>query len=435
MKKMHLKKCMLFCGLMMACMITGVLNEVFCGITLSDQYGVTPMPRVAEEGDGLFGYISGIAINSSGYVYVLDAGNQRVQVFSSTGTFLHKWGSKGTGPGQFNSSGPCGIAINSTGHVFVGDMYNGRVEVFTCRGNFLYNIGTIGDGPGQFRAPWAITVNASNCIYVSDILRHDIQVFSPLGQLLFIMDWPSGSGDYDDFHTIAFNSTGFLFAQYNDSIRIYDQLGQFSHDLCSNGTLDGQLVDVKSFVVNASGYLFVADDLHFGIHVFNPSGAFLYHWGMNGTGTGQFQYPTFVAVYGSYVYVVDGGAQYRIQVYTATGQYLYGWGGYWRPTYKAPFDWILLIIIITGIAVSVLTLLYGVHPEYFKLKIKEKKIETPPLPKESPWKCPKCGNENRKHSKFCDKCGVEKDPICPKCGITARPGALFCDNCGFKRGK
>jgi len=45
-----------------------------------------------------------IAVDDLGRVYVLDAGNARVQVFDQNGQVLHTWGSRGVLPGQFFSS-------------------------------------------------------------------------------------------------------------------------------------------------------------------------------------------------------------------------------------------------------------------------------------------------------------------------------------------
>ena len=52
-------------------------------------------------GDGQFYYPHGVAVDSSGNVYVADEKNHRIQKFDSNGTFLAKWGSKGTGDGHF----------------------------------------------------------------------------------------------------------------------------------------------------------------------------------------------------------------------------------------------------------------------------------------------------------------------------------------------
>ena len=48
--------------------------------------------------------------------------------FDSNGKLITKWGSYGTGNGQFIGSG--GIAINSSGYVYVTDGGNNRIQVF-----------------------------------------------------------------------------------------------------------------------------------------------------------------------------------------------------------------------------------------------------------------------------------------------------------------
>lgn len=45
------------------------------------------------------------AVDMLGNIYVADSGNNRIQKFDSNGAFLVKWGSFGTGDGQFDT--PC----------------------------------------------------------------------------------------------------------------------------------------------------------------------------------------------------------------------------------------------------------------------------------------------------------------------------------------
>ena len=69
-----------------------------------------------------------LATDSSGNVYVIDSGNNRVQKFGSDGHFITQWGG-------FNS--PQGIAVDrtsSSGSVFVVDTGNNLVKKFTNSG-------------------------------------------------------------------------------------------------------------------------------------------------------------------------------------------------------------------------------------------------------------------------------------------------------------
>ena len=70
-------------------------------------------------GDGQFNYPYGVAVDSSGNVYVADTTNNRIQKFSSEGTFITKWGSVGSGDGQFYY--PTGVAVDPLGYVYVAD--------------------------------------------------------------------------------------------------------------------------------------------------------------------------------------------------------------------------------------------------------------------------------------------------------------------------
>ena len=62
-------------------------------------------------------------MDGSGNVYVADTCNHRIQKFSSEGVFLAKWGSYGSGDGQFYS--PFGVAVDGSGmNVYVADSDN-----------------------------------------------------------------------------------------------------------------------------------------------------------------------------------------------------------------------------------------------------------------------------------------------------------------------
>jgi DNA-binding beta-propeller fold protein YncE len=133
-------------------------------------------------GNGQFRTPVGIAVDYSNNVYVADSGNHRVQKFSSTGAFITKWGTYGTGDGQFNS--PTGVGVGILGNVYVTDAdlasaYNHRVQWFSSTGGFLGKWGTYGTGDGQFNGPWRVAVDELGYVYVTDWYNNRIQRFKP----------------------------------------------------------------------------------------------------------------------------------------------------------------------------------------------------------------------------------------------------------------
>jgi DNA-binding beta-propeller fold protein YncE len=61
---------------------------------------------------------------------------------------------------------------------YVGDVSRDVVQVFDSSGNFQFGFGSRGTGDGQFINPASITADSNDNIYVTDINRDDVQVFS-----------------------------------------------------------------------------------------------------------------------------------------------------------------------------------------------------------------------------------------------------------------
>ncbi|KJU81430.1 NHL repeat containing protein, partial [Candidatus Magnetobacterium bavaricum] len=192
-----------------------------------------------------FSYPNGIAVDSSGNVYVADEDNHRIQKFSSSGVFLAKWGSKGSGDGQFYYPG--GIAVDSSGNVYVADTYNDRIQKFSSSGVFLAKWDSKGSGDGQFYYPYDIAVDSSGNVYVVDASNDRIQKFSSSG--VFLAKWGSkGSGDGQFYYPdgIEVDSSGNVYVadKYNNRIQV------FSKD---TPTADTPTAPNKAIIVAGSG--------------------------------------------------------------------------------------------------------------------------------------------------------------------------------------
>ena len=131
-------------------------------------------------GPGQFNFPTHIAAGPAGELYVTDAMNNRVQVFDAAGHFLRQVGSIGDAPGHF--SRPKGAAVDSFGHLYVIDALFGNVQLFDRQGRLLMSLGENGNGSGQFWLPNGIAISPGNEIYVTDCYNHRVQVFQFIGQ-------------------------------------------------------------------------------------------------------------------------------------------------------------------------------------------------------------------------------------------------------------
>lgn len=131
----------------------------------------------AGSGDGQLNTPVGIATDGT-YVYVVDQGNKRVQKFTTAGAFVAKWGTSGTGDGQFTT--PVGIAVNpASGNILVTDTGRDDVQEFTNTGTFVRKFSSLGSGNGQVNNPTGIVVSADgSVIYVADQGNDRINVFT-----------------------------------------------------------------------------------------------------------------------------------------------------------------------------------------------------------------------------------------------------------------
>lgn len=163
-------------------------------------------------GPGQFIYPVAITQDPSENYYICEYGdNDRVQKFSVDGHLLSEIGSFGTGPGQFQR--PSGI-IWVDGKIYVADAINNRIQVFTDTGDFSHILahedvlpklhypydmvmgqedqffvveygagrvteltktgrvisrwGSLGSDKGKLSTPWGLAVNQNGTIVVAD---------------------------------------------------------------------------------------------------------------------------------------------------------------------------------------------------------------------------------------------------------------------------
>jgi len=248
-------------------------------------------------GDGQFNRPRGIAVDSSGNVYVADSGNNRIQKFTSTGVFLAKWGVEGNGEGQFRN--PAHITIDSKNDIYVteepGLSHNLsprlRIQKFTDTGNFIKQWGSSGTDDGQFLGTRGITMESQNVILVVDdgLFGGNFRIQKFTSDGVFITKW----GRYepgDDRHWHL-----------------------------------GLPIDIA---VDSKKCSYVTDSMHHLVKKFNRHRKFLRQWGLHGIGDGEFDRPDGIATFsGNSLLVVDSGNN-RVQEFSRVGAFITKWGSH-----------------------------------------------------------------------------------------------------------
>ena len=222
----------------------------------------------ASSANGRFANPQGVAIDSSGNIWVVDYDNHRVEKFNRSGTWLQSIGgvpptftcetapsgsvpacAAGAGNGQFNH--PVSVAIDSRDNVWVTDYTGARVQEFNSSGTYLNSIST------HLTGPWGITIDASGNFWVAERGSESMREFNSSGVYQNTFDGPNGSanGQFRQETDIAIDPSGNLWVTdgTNQRVQKFDSTGTYLSQLgcatgaCSSGLGNGQF-NVPGFI-------------------------------------------------------------------------------------------------------------------------------------------------------------------------------------------
>ena len=239
---------------------------------------------------------TGVAVDGAGNLYITDTWNNRIRKVDSTGTITTV---AGTGPRGFGGDGglavqaqldrPTGVAVDSSGNLYVADSGNYRIRkidstgmITTVAGTGEYGFG--GDGgpavQAQLPVPAGVTVDSSGNLYIADRNNHRIRQGGFHGddyhgcrhgaERLWRGRRPGGPGPVCPSTGVAVDSSGNLYIadRNNHRIRKVDSTGMittvagtgqsgFSGD--GGPAVQAQLRFPAGVEVDSSGNLYIAD--------------------------------------------------------------------------------------------------------------------------------------------------------------------------------
>jgi sugar lactone lactonase YvrE len=228
----------------------------------------------------------GLAVDSTGNVYVADTGNHRIRKITPAGLVTTLAGSTsgsidGTGTAaKFNS--PNGLAVDSNGNVYVADTNNSRIRKITPAGVVSILAGSTPgstDATGtaaKFSYPNKVAVDSTGNVYVADTNNNRIRKITPAGLVTTLAGSTSGFADgngtaakFSYPNGLEVDSTGNVYVAdtYNNRIRKITSNGEVSilagsgSEVSTDGTGTAASFNrPNGLAVDSTGNVYVVDN-------------------------------------------------------------------------------------------------------------------------------------------------------------------------------
>ena len=274
----------------------------------------TPVLSFGQKGSavGMLNCPWGVAVNERDEIAVTDSFNDRIQVFSSDGTYLRSFGKKGDKQGEFYL--PTGIAFDrKNGNILVVDHLNQRVQLFSEQGEYLNHFGGKGILDHRLWSPHGLSVDSDCNVIVADSGNKVIKIFSLNGHFLRKI---GEEGSFNTpWHCVQYDNYLIVSDSNENCIKVLNMDGHFLYKFGTTGSGDGEFNEPGFLSVTKAGHLMVCDALNHRVQVFELSGKFVTKFGIKGSGKGEFKKPVSTAVLSDGRIVACDCFNHRIQIF------------------------------------------------------------------------------------------------------------------------
>ena len=228
----------------------------------------------AGQGVGEFRTPLGLTIDERQWIYIADAGNNRVQVIDSTGGFITEFGSRGWQTGEFDHPTDIALSFQRSYRLYVADTGNNRVQYCNFVDQIFYPLSENVDGILLDR-PEGIGIGRNGEVYVVDSGNHRWIEFNVAG-VPVVAHGGFGSGREQLWNPtdLGIDSHGNVYVvdTGNHLIKKYDFSGNPIDTWGGEGDALGQLRDPQYIALDEWNYLYVTDSGNRRIQVFAPDG-------------------------------------------------------------------------------------------------------------------------------------------------------------------
>jgi len=259
-----------------------------------------------------------VDLDSNGRVYVADAMNHRVQIFSNAGLYLDTLGA-GYGGGNYQFNEPRGLAVDTNGNIYVADRFNHRVQIYASSHIYVATIGETGVSGvdnTHLNEPYDVAVDLDGNIYVVENANHRVQVFDS-NRVYVRTIGESGVAGSDFGHLenptgVAVDETGRIYVAdgWGGRIQVFDNDGAYLTTVGGSwGSRSGELRQAEGLAVDGDGNLYVTDALNHRIQKFAPGVPGWQQVNINGFGNRWIEGIPSLSVFENYLYA--GTANYN----------------------------------------------------------------------------------------------------------------------------
>ncbi|MFX0141748.1 MAG: NHL repeat-containing protein, partial [Candidatus Hodarchaeota archaeon] len=171
---------------------------------------------------------------------------------------------------------PVDIAIDRKGYIYVLDQGNNRIQLFNSNRKYIKTIGRAGKGPGEFAEPRDFAFYCNNSLIISDFSNRRIQIIDSTGQYIggFKLDRFVGEIVTNAKNEIIMVNTQMisassnaLFCVYNDKGKLIRSIGENKYSYPRQRILEGIYFDLDS-----QDNIYVSYYVHPQIEIYGSSG-------------------------------------------------------------------------------------------------------------------------------------------------------------------
>jgi uncharacterized protein (TIGR03437 family) len=323
---------------------TGIIDFIAGNVTAATAGASTGTPNIGYSGDGaaanLAGLVTpfGLTVDSSGQVYFAENGDSRIRKIDTKGNIstIAGNGTAGfTGDGSTGTTAeisfPTGVAVDSSGNVYIADLVNlrirklssgGTISTVAGNGKFSYSGDSGQATSAQLNTPQATAVDSSGNLYIADTANHVVRKVTAAGVISTIAgNGTAGSGGDGGAATsaqlhspqgIAVDGSGNVYIADTQNARVRKITGGTINTVAGSGTAgfggDGgaatsaQLNIPTGLAVDGAGNLYISDFSNNRVRKVTPGGVI-----------------TTLAGNGLAGYLGDGGPATGAQVTTPVG--------------------------------------------------------------------------------------------------------------------